>query len=452
MKTKMTKLLAGPLTAAMMLVCLCGCAPAMPDDAADASFTASAASQPASVGGQTAENDAPSGMPSTGSTAKDRFERAKEQSGSGSQPTAPAEKPEASQSGQTAEDGTPARTPSTGSTVRDRFERAKEQAGSNSNSGKPTTPAEKPAASQSGTVYDVEKVSELMSMHANVEQHLTYCRVYVDSEHNPYDVTWNYGRDYQKFVDAVTDADMWGVLFDAEFYKESYPMLAMLYHDDDQLLLEHFQTVGVHEGRQGSKNFNVASYMENCDKSLVDAFGDHYECYYFYWALNQKTESKVDTKSDGHPLQMCVKLTMLQDAEFRHVNEYREEAGVDPVELDPEFLAFANYRAWLDFTGDYTAHDWLKQNADDAYDYLAVMGSETLTENTVCGNCSDKGPSATSYYLKYYKSPEHYAAMVSKYADYFGCSNTYWGSDNNGKYRHCQYDVYTEGLSTYMNP
>ena len=436
MKTKMTKLLAGPLTAAMMLVCLCGCAPAMPDDAADASFTASAASQPASVG----------------STAKDRFERAKEQSGSGSQPTAPAEKPEASQSGQTAEDGTPARTPSTGSTVRDRFERAKEQAGSNSNSGKPTTPAEKPAASQSGTVYDVEKVSELMSMHANVEQHLTYCRVYVDSEHNPYDVTWNYGRDYQKFVDAVTDADMWGVLFDAEFYKESYPMLAMLYHDDDQLLLEHFQTVGVHEGRQGSKNFNVASYMENCDKSLVDAFGDHYECYYFYWALNQKTDSKVDTISDGHPLLMCVKLTLLKDAEFWHVNEYREEAGVDPVELDPEFLAFANYRAWLDFTGDYTAHDWLKQNADDAYDYLAVMGSETLTENTVCGNCSDKGPSATSYYLKYYKSPEHYAAMVSKYADYFGCSNTYWGSDNNGKYRHCQYDVYTEGLSTYMNP
>ena len=113
MKAKMTKLLAGPLTATTMLVFLCGCAPAMPDDAADASFTASAASQPASVSGQTAENDAPSDTPSTGSTAKDRFERAKEQSGSGSQPTAPAEKPEASQSSQTAEDSTPDRTPST---------------------------------------------------------------------------------------------------------------------------------------------------------------------------------------------------------------------------------------------------------------------------------------------------------------------------------------------------
>ena len=452
MKTKMTKLLAVPLTAAMMLVCLCGCAPAMPDDAADASFTASAASQPASVSGQTAENDAPSDTPSTGSTAKDRFERAKEQSGSSSQPTAPAEKPEASQSGQTAEDGTPARTPSTGSTVRERFERAKEQAGSNSNSSKPTAPAEKPETSQAGSGYDVEKVSELMSLRADVEKNYLDCTVYVDSEHNPYDITWNYGKDYQKFVDAVTDADMWDVLFDAEFYKESYPMLAMLYHDNDQLLLEQFQTVGVHEGRQGSKAFNVAAYMENCDKSLVDAFGDHYECYYFYWALNQKTESKVSTKSDGHPLQMCVKLTALQEMEFEHVNEYREEAGVDPVKLDPEFLAFANYRAWLDFTGDYTAHDWLKQNADAAYDYLAVMGSETLTENTVCGKCSYGGPSPTAYYLMYYDSPEHYEAMVSKYADYFGCSNAYWGSDNNGKYRHCQYDVYTEGLSTYMNP
>ena len=450
MKTKMTKLLAGPLTAATMLVFLCGCAPAMPANAADAANAASAASQPASVGGQTAENDAPSGTPSTGSTAKDRFERAKEQSGSSSQPTAPAEKPEASQSGQTAEDGTPARTPSTGSTVMDRFERAKEQAGSNSS--QTTAPAEKPTASQSSTVYDVEKVSELMSMHADVERYDENCFVYVDSEHNPYDVTWDYGKNYQKFVDAVTDEGMWDVLFDAEFYKENYPMLAMLYHDNDQLLLEHFQTVGVHEGRQGSKAFNVAAYMENCDKSLVDAFGDHYECYYFYWALNQKTESKVDTKSDGHPLQMCVKLTSLQSCEFEAVNEYREEAGVDPVELDPEFLAFANYRAWLDFTGDYTAHDWLKQNADDAYDYLDVMGSETLTENTVCGKCSDKGPSVIGYYLKYYKSPEHYEAMVSKYAAYFGCSNAYWGSDNNGKYRHCQYDVYTEGLSTYMNP
>ena len=405
----MTKFLAGPLAAAMMASVLFGCAPADTADTAGPSIPVS--SPPASVSSPPVSVSSPSAS------------------------TAPAETP-----------------PASGTTVRDRFERAKEQAGSNSNSSKPTVPAEKPATNQSSTVYDVEKVSELMSMQSDVEQYRRDCRVYVGSEHNPYDVTWDYGRDYQKFVDAVADADMWGVLFDAEFYKESYPMLAMLYHDDDQLLLEHFQTVGVHEGRQGSKNFNVASYMENCDKSLVDAFGDHYECYYFYWALNQKTESKVDTKSDGHPLQMCVKLTMLQDAEFRHVNEYREEAGVDPVELAPEFLAFANYRAWLDFTGDYTAHDWLKQNADDAYDYLAVMGSETLTENTVCGNCSDKGPSATSYYLMYYDSPEHYEAMVSKYAAYFGCSSTYWGSDNNGKYRHCQYDVYTEGLSTYMNP
>ena len=405
----MTKFLAGPLAAAMMASVLFGCAPADTADAAGPSIPVS--SPPVSVSSPPVSVSSPSAS------------------------TAPAETP-----------------PASGTTVRDRFERAKEQAGSNSNSSKPTVPAEKPATNQSSTVYDVEKVSELMSMQSDVEQYRRDCRVYVGSEHNPYDVTWDYGRDYQKFVDAVADADMWGVLFDAEFYKESYPMLAMLYHDDDQLLLEQFQTVGVHEGRQRSEAFNVASYMENCDKSLVDAFGDHYECYYFYWALNQKTESKVATESDEHPLQMCVKLTMLQELEFEYVNKYREEAGVDPVELDPEFLAFANYRAWLDFTGDYTAHDWLKQNADDAYDYLAVMGSETLTENTVCGKCAYGGPCNGNYYLKYRRSPEHYEAMVSKYAAYFGCSNAYWGPDDNGKYRSCQYDVYTEDLSTYMNP
>ena len=400
MKTMITRFLAAPVASAMMLVTLCGCAPA---DTADA---APAASQSVSVSSLSVETAAPSSTPAA-----------------------------------------------SGNTVRDRFRHAKEQAGSSDSSGNPSsTPTAKPEASQAGPVYDVEKVSELKTMTANVENRQHYCRVYVESDHNPYDVVWDYGKKYQVFVDAVDDAGMWNVLFDAEFYKESYPMLAMLYHDDDGLLLEHFQTVGVHEGRQGSRAFNVAAYMENCGQSLVDAFGDHYECYYFYWALNQKTESEVSTVSDGHPLQMCVKLTVLQKSEFRQVNKYREEAGVDPVELDPEFLAFANYRAWLDFTGDYTAHDWLKQHADDAYDYLAVMGSDTLTENTVCGKCSYSGPSDKGYYLSYYNSPEHYDAMVSKYAAYFGCSNAYWGPDNSGRCRYCQYDIYTRGLSTYMNP
>lgn len=403
-KAMMTKLLTAPLTAAMMLSVLYGCTPANTTGAAPSTEPP----VPASI--QAVE-------------------------------TPPAVEPSSASSTSSL---------SSGSSARDRYNRAKGQTGSGASSSTPTT---KPENNQTDTVYAVEKVAELTKMNAKVETDRQECVVYVgDDSHNPYDVVWDYGEEYQLFVDAVGEAGMWDVLFDADFYKESYPMLAMLYHNDNDLLLEQFQTVGVHEGRQGSKAFNVAAYMENCDPSLVDAFGDHYECYYFYWALNQKSESKVPAVSDGHPLQMCVKLTILQQLEYKYVNQYREEAGVAAVKLDPEFLAFANYRAWVDYTGNYTAHEWLNQHTRDARNCLKLIGSDTLTENTVCGRCFAKGVTPVAYYDRYYQSSEHYEAMVSKHAAYFGCSNTYWGPDENGKFKHCQYDVYTRGLSTYMNP
>ena len=43
---------------------------------------------------------------------------------------------------------------------------------------------------------------------------------------------------------------------------------------DKALLLQHFQTVGIHEGRQGCEGFNVAAYQKNCDAKLREAFGD----------------------------------------------------------------------------------------------------------------------------------------------------------------------------------
>lgn len=300
----------------------------------------------------------------------------------------------------------------------------------------------------------VSEVARLADLKAPVQLDRNKCFVNVgEDSHNPYDVIWDYGEDYQAYVDAVEDAGMWSVLFDADFYKENYPMLALQYHDDDTLLMEHFQTVGVHEGRQASEAFNVAAYMENCSQTLRDAFGEHYECYYFYWALNQETESKVGTVSDGHPLQMTVKLTALQDLELDMVNEYRAEVDVHDVVVDPEFLAFAGFRARQDFTGDYNAHEWMRSHVDEVYGYLDFMNADTLSENTVQGTCQAGGPGRVyAYYLDYYNSPSHYAAMVSDDYFYFGCSNDYWGPDGNGGYKRAQYDLYTEALSTYMNP
>lgn len=328
------------------------------------------------------------------------------------------------------------------STVRDRYENAKN--GGSRNAAEPGT---------GDAMNSVSEVAKLADIRADVEKDANDCVVYVgEGSSNPYDVVWDYGKDYQAYVDAVEDAGMWSGLFDADFYKESYPMLALQYHDDETLLLEHFQTVGVHEGRQASEAFNVAAYMENCSPSLRDAFGEHYECYYFYWALNQKTEAKVDTESDGHPLQMTVKLTFLQDLELEMVNEYRAEAGVQDVSVDPEFLAFAGFRAQQDFTGDYRGHEWMRSHVDEIYEYLELINADTLGENTVCGPCWEQGPgNARGYYLKYRNSESHYEAMVSGRYYYLGCSNCYWGPDGDDGYKHCQYDLYLDDLSTYMN-
>ena len=43
---------------------------------------------------------------------------------------------------------------------------------------------------------------------------------------------------------------------------ENGSFAALQYHGDDEKLLDHFQTVGVHEGRQGCASFNVGVFMD----------------------------------------------------------------------------------------------------------------------------------------------------------------------------------------------
>ena len=140
---------------------------------------------------------------------------------------------------------------------------------------------------------DMDAIAGLGELQAGVEEpyytHVDSFVVDVENGHNPYDVEWDYGELYDAYIE---EAD-WSLVFDADFYMESFPALALLYQYDEELLLEHFQTVGIHEGRQGNETFNVAAYQENCKKELRHAFGDHYECYYFYWMLNQDSQKGV---------------------------------------------------------------------------------------------------------------------------------------------------------------
>lgn len=265
----------------------------------------------------------------------------------------------------------------------------------------------------------------------------------IDNSHNPYDLTWAYGEKPEKDMpkdekiallksaewnapyNAYVDLCDWSLVFDVDYYMDQFPVLAFLYQYDEDLLLEHFQTTGVHEGRQGSENFNVAAYMANCDQELVNAFGSSYECYYFYWMLNQDTENTVVTTDANAPVYLDVQLSYYQLEELNHINEYREEVGIAPVVPEPELMAFASWRAWYDAKNAVKAHDSI--NNPETKQCMLMMDITFYSENTT----KYQWPNSKSHdelrtpYIAYRNSQDHYKAMVDDMYIYTGVTNTY---------------------------
>ncbi len=306
----------------------------------------------------------------------------------------------------------------------------------------------------------LEDIAQLIGMKAEVEKHRRDCVVDVDEGENPYDVIWDYGELYDAFVQEVD----WNLLFDGDYYIRNFPALAHLYHKDKALLLQHFQTVGIHEGRQGCEDFNVAAYQKNCDAKIREAFGDSYECYYFYYAMNQKTQKGIVT-TGSEKKQLTTKLTYMQQAELDRINQYRAEAGVAPLEYDAELSALACYRAYVDALEDWDAHDWIEaaENQDEINGMIEMIRADLWGENTVHGYPRTKeyallqGPS-TAWYINYRYSQDHYDAMIAKKYHYVGSANCYISDyeKNNSSHPNAgavyvHYDIFVPNLITPTN-
>ncbi|MDE6732570.1 MAG: hypothetical protein K2J77_06815 [Oscillospiraceae bacterium] len=207
------------------------------------------------------------------------------------------------------------------------------------------------------------------------------------------------------------------------------PLLAMQYHNDKNLLLEHFRTVGVREGRQGSKSFNVGAYKANCAPDIRNAFGDSYEGYYFYYMLNYASEKSVS--ASGSKLQQKVIMTALQAAELKGVNMYRREAGVAEIKFDEELAAYANYRAYLNSHDGWKAHDWFRANEAVANYIMRMYNAPSMSENTTTRTCdetnctSHKCNYGETRYEDYRASKSHYEAMIAAKYDLIGTGNCY---------------------------
>lgn len=296
----------------------------------------------------------------------------------------------------------------------------------------------------------VEKIARLASESATAEWEKLFCVVDVNDDKYPYFLEWRYGKksgkdnEYNEFTKGLD----WAMVFDADYYASTFPVLAHLLHNDEEQLFEHFRTVGIHEGRQGSKSFNVAAYMDVCSKELKDAFGDHYAAYYLYWLEKGHKETKASkVVSASKPKQMTAVLTAIQERELEQINEERKRLGRKPLVFDSELAAFAEYRAWTDAKYGYEAHDWIKDKANkkEANSIMDMLNTDMFSENTV----KKKGSgSYTNWYACYKDSKKHYEAMVNAEYRYIGISNAYYNADDN---RTVQFDMFAEKLSTALN-
>lgn len=308
----------------------------------------------------------------------------------------------------------------------------------------------------------LDVIKKICGLKSGVETNLQSCVVNIDDDHNPYDLTYDYGDEYNMFV-GICD---WSLVFDADYYMKTFPMLATLYHNDKDLLLEHFQTVGIHEGRQGCKDFNVCAYYYNCDLPVYNAFKKDYEGYYFYYMLNYDKEKDVNTTTNNdHKIkqQLRIVLTAQQRAELDGINAYREEVNSEKVIFDSELAAFANYRSYLNVSENWDAHDWTINHNEETTDFIENKLKADSTwrygENNVTTHISSaKNHRAKCHTLSYYKSPKHYDCMVSTKYKYVGTSHDYVGINNktntyknSSKYQGAQFDIYLNSLSNVYN-
>ncbi|MCR5012462.1 MAG: hypothetical protein K6A72_08975 [Lachnospiraceae bacterium] len=180
---------------------------------------------------------------------------------------------------------------------------------------------------------------------------------YKDSDYdvNPY---------ISHYITSTFNKTLGSYLFDADFYMETYPVLAYLYEYDEKALANHFYTVGMYEGRQGCEDFNVNAYMKSKYSTSSDyKNSENLAKYYVEYAMARHDGStKTYPATDSSSLQLRL-YDPCFDAYLECVNKYRVEEGLDEYEIlsiydQAEANAFTNCRARYDALDRYAnAHE-----------------------------------------------------------------------------------------------
>lgn len=294
-----------------------------------------------------------------------------------------------------------------------------------------------------------ENLAKIAGLKSKPEQCNSACVVDMRKSETAYDVSWDYGDEYEYRISLYD----WEEVFDADYYMEQFPMLALQYHYDEDQLLRHFQTVGIHEGRQGCKDFNVGTYMSWCEENrdyVVDLFDGDYALYYMFY-MGSFGDQPETFPADGRPVQYKAILTLAQQKELDGINKYREDVGADPLVFDTEMAAFANYRSWVNQEKKYAGHTWLHldSSADIIDLYFNTTSADRIGENTLETSTLTAKPWCDIYAT----SEAHYEGMIDTKYDYVGASNLYVDgvAIETYKNRGVQFDIFAGSLSTPVN-
>ena len=283
-----------------------------------------------------------------------------------------------------------------------------------------------------------EAIAKLIGLQAECELKAEACRCGEGNRgkrysNNPYDVDYNYGDLYQSYVDACD----WSLVFDADYYMEQFPYLALQYNYDEDWLLYHFQTIGIHEGRQGCADFNVRVYLDSTSSDnghIYETFDDNWECYYIYYMLNYDSQKSLETKSkDGIEAKFQYKtiLTYNQAKELDQLNTLRAENNLPALQINSELNAFANYRARIDFEGHYYAHAWAENNKDYCLNMAKTVATNydlnVITTIYAENKTLRKVGTTRTGYDSLINSEDHKAQMLYDNISYTGLSNNFNG-------------------------
>lgn len=102
---------------------------------------------------------------------------------------------------------------------------------------------------------------------------------------------------------AASSAQLSEVVFDADYYYNTYTDLQTAIGYDVEALRNHYFQFGIVEGRSGSEEFNCVIYMKNYS-DLREAFGYDYLAYCLHYEQNGQSEGRIanqllDSNEDG---------------------------------------------------------------------------------------------------------------------------------------------------------